>query len=112
MRDARERLLDIRQAIERIEKYASRGRQAFDKDELLQNWVVHHLLVIGEAARMLPEDVKNRAPEIRWKEVIGTRHVLVHNYFDVDAEIVWTAVEKDLPVLKSAVDRILAQLGP
>ena len=50
MRDPRERLRDILEAITRIEKYAGRGREAFEHDELLQVWVVHHLQMIGEAA--------------------------------------------------------------
>lgn len=50
MRDPRERLRDILDAVARIERYTSRGREAFDKDELIQVWVVHHLQIIGEAA--------------------------------------------------------------
>ncbi len=45
MRDDRERLLDILEAIERIERYASRGREEFERDELLQTWIVHHIQV-------------------------------------------------------------------
>jgi uncharacterized protein with HEPN domain len=51
MRDDRERLLDILEAIERIEKYTSKGREVFEDDELIQTWVVHHLEIIGEATR-------------------------------------------------------------
>lgn len=50
MRDDRERLQDILDAITRIEKYAVRGREAFENDELIQTWVVPHLQIIGEAA--------------------------------------------------------------
>ena len=49
MRDDRERLKDIQEAIERIERYTSKGRKAFERDELIQGWVVHHLQLIGEA---------------------------------------------------------------
>lgn len=52
MRDLRERLLDILEAIERIEKYTIRGRDAFEQDELIQTWIVHHLQIIGRQ-RML-----------------------------------------------------------
>jgi len=51
VRDARERLQDILDAIGHIERYAARGREAFEADELLQNWFVRHLQIIGEAAR-------------------------------------------------------------
>jgi hypothetical protein len=50
MRDPKERLLDTLDAIERIEKYVSKGRAAFEQDELIQTWVVHHLQIVGEAA--------------------------------------------------------------
>ncbi len=49
MRNDRERLLDVREAIEKIEKYADRGRDTFNSDELIQTWIVHHVQIIGEA---------------------------------------------------------------
>jgi len=52
VRDARERLQDILDAIDHIQRYAARGREAFEADELLQNWFVRHLQIIGEAARL------------------------------------------------------------
>ena len=59
MRDARERLQDILDAIEHIQRYAARGREAFEADELHQNWFVRHLQIIGEAARLLPEEIRS-----------------------------------------------------
>ncbi|MBI3246259.1 MAG: DUF86 domain-containing protein [Deltaproteobacteria bacterium] len=56
MRDDRERLLDIQEAIARIEKYTVQGQEAFEQEELIQNWIVHHLQIIGEAARSLSPD--------------------------------------------------------
>jgi uncharacterized protein with HEPN domain len=53
LRDDRERLRDVLEAIERIERYSSRGRTAFYGDELIQTWIVHHLMIIGEACRAL-----------------------------------------------------------
>jgi hypothetical protein len=53
MRSDTERLQDLLEAIERIERYSARGREAFYQDELFQTWVVHHLLIIGEAAERL-----------------------------------------------------------
>jgi uncharacterized protein with HEPN domain len=53
MRDLKERLIDILDAIERIQKYAKNGKKAFMKEELIQNWFVRHLQIIGEAARHL-----------------------------------------------------------
>jgi len=56
MRNERERLLDILEAIERIEKYAEEGKDAFESDELIPTWVVHHITIIGEACRALPNE--------------------------------------------------------
>jgi uncharacterized protein with HEPN domain len=56
MRDPKERLRDILEAIGSIERYAARGRQAFESDELIQNWFVRHLQIIGEAAYALPKN--------------------------------------------------------
>lgn len=103
MRDYNERLLDILEAIERIEKYAAQGRENFENDELVQTWIVHHLQIIGEAARALPGNLIDQHPEIDWSEIIGMRNILVHNYFGVDVDVVWAVVERDLPDLKHKI---------
>ena len=110
MRDPRERLYDMLEAIGDIERYASRGRSAFESDELLQTWVVRHLQIIGEAARALSGEVQGRAPDIAWSEIIGMRNILVHHYFDVDADVVWQVVERDLPRLKTQLERLVESL--
>ena len=110
MRDPRERLRDILEAIERIERYASRGREVFEGEELVQTWILRHLQIIGEAARAMPDELRSIAPEIPWSQVVGMRHVLVHDYFGIDVELVWNAVERDVPALKGAVQRILKRL--
>ena len=75
-------------AIEHIERYAARGRHAFETDELIQSWIVRHLQIIGEAARALPEAVREQAPAVPWSRIIGMRHILVHDYFGIDTAIV------------------------
>jgi uncharacterized protein with HEPN domain len=80
MRNDRLRLLDILEAIEQIEKYAYQGEEAFKRDELIQTWMVHHIQIVGEAARALSEDIKKKYPVIPWSDVIGMRNILVHDY--------------------------------
>jgi uncharacterized protein with HEPN domain len=110
MRSDRERLVDILEAIEKIDRYVSRGRPAFETDEMFQVWVVRHLQIIGEAAnRISPETIK-RFPEIPWGKMIGMRHVLVHGYFEIDLDIVWSVIENDLTPLKTQIQAILKQL--
>lgn len=101
------RLRDIEEAIQRIEKYTVRGREAFDTDELVQTWIVHHLQHIGEACRALPPEFREQHPEIPWGQIIGMRHILVHHYFGIDENAVWTAAANDLPALKTQIAALL-----
>ena len=110
MRDPKERLRDMREAIAAIERYLDRNRAAFERDELLQTWFLRHLQIIGEAAKALPEEVRALAPDIPWPKMIGMRNVLVHGYFEIDTDIVWDAARRDVPALKPAVERLLQAL--
>lgn len=110
MRDPKERLRDILDAIANVERYAARGRRAFETDELIQNWFVRHLQIIGEAAYALPRELRDREPDIPWTKIMGMRHILVHDYFAVDTDVVWDAVERDLPDLKVKIEAILRKL--
>lgn len=110
MRSERERLLDILEAIERIEKYAEEGKDAFGSDELIQTWVVHHITIIGEACRGLSDDFQARYANVPWADIVGMRNILVHHYFGIDAEAVWAVVEHDIPELKLNIQAILKNL--
>ncbi len=103
MRGDRERLLDILEAIERIERYGSKGRDEFYKNELIQVWIVRHLEIIGEAVRGLTPTFTARHPEIPWKQIAAMRNVLAHEYFDVSLDEVWTVLVRELPALKSRI---------
>ena len=110
MRSERERLLDILEAIERIEKYAAEGKDIFELDELIQTWVVHHITIIGEACSKLPNEFQASYANIPWPDIIGMRNILVHHYFGIDTDAVWSVVEHDLPELKFNVEVILKGL--
>jgi len=109
MRDDREKLLDIFDAIEQIEKYAVQDREAFESSELIQVWHVRHLQVIGEAARTLSSGFKDKHPQIPWTRIVGMRNILVHHYFEIDLPVVWEVVEHELPQLKAQVEAILRE---
>lgn len=110
MRSDRERLLDILEAIEKIERHRSSDIETFADDELQQVWVIHHLQIIGEASYGLSQQFRASHPEIPWPQIIGMRHVLVHGYFEIDLDIVWAVIEKDLPPLRGAIESILRHL--
>ncbi len=110
MRDDAGRLLDILEAVEKIQQRAKAGREAYLEEELLQVWMVHHLQIIGEAAGGLSQDLRHRHAGVPWPDIIAMRNVLVHQYFGIDLEQVWDTVVTDLPRLKRDIASILAQL--
>lgn len=111
MRDDRQRLADIREALAKIDRYTARGKERFFSDELVQVWVIHHLQMIGEAANGISPGTQRRSPEIPWGEIIGLRNILVHHYFAIDAKEIWAVIEGDIPPLREAVLRILKEMG-
>lgn len=106
MRSDRERLLDVIEAIERIEKYSQKSKTEFDTNELVQNWIIHHLFIVGEAIAQISDEIQERYYEVPWSKIIGMRNILVHGYFEIDTEVVWSVVENDLPELKKNIQRI------
>jgi len=98
------------QAIDAIERYRDRDRAVFEQDEMLQVWFLRHLQIIGEAARAVPEEVRQLAPDIPWPEIIGMRNILVHGYFEIDTDVVWNTVQQDVPRLRASVEALLKKL--
>ena len=107
MRDNKERLRDILEAIAQIEKYATQGKEEFQQNELIQVWIVHHLQIIGEASSSLSQELTTKYPRVPWAEIVAFRNILVHEYFRVDLKAVWKIIERDLPDLKNQVEKIL-----
>jgi uncharacterized protein with HEPN domain len=107
MRREDERLQDILDAIVAVERYAIQGKQAFEDQELIQVWIVHHFQIIGEAANALSPERLSRYPMIPWRQIIGLRNMLVHEYFRIDRQAMWDITESDLPPLKSIVEQML-----
>ena len=107
MRDDRERLLDIKEAIENVKKYASQGGDVFKNDELIQTWILHHIQILGEAAARISDEFQECHSDIPWFKIIGMRNILVHDYFGIDIEAVWSVVENDIPVLYDQIKKLL-----
>jgi len=112
MRDDRARLIDMVEAITSIEKYAVFGKDRFLEDELVRTHIIYNLQILGEAASKLSQDLRAKHAEVPWPKVLGMRHVLVHDYFRVNYEIVWGVVESDLPPLKAQIQAILEEFEP
>ncbi len=108
MSQDRSRLEDIRQAARRIQKFVGDAEaNTFRQDEELQSAVIFQLLIIGEATKHLSEELQSSHDEVPWSKMARMRDRLIHGYFDVDVEIVWTTVTRDIPLLLDHLERIM-----
>lgn len=110
MREPKERLLDILQAIAVIEHHLGHDRRPSNGTRLFKCGFMWHLQIIGEAARALPEGVRALASEIPWLQIIGMRSILVHCYFETDTDAVWNAAQRDIPALKPQIEQLPSKL--
>jgi uncharacterized protein with HEPN domain len=78
----------------------------YDLDEKLRLALTHLVQVIGEAARRVTEDFQEKNSQIPWREIIGMRHRIVHDYLNVDEDVVWEVVQQDIPPLVVALKSI------
>ncbi|MDP1722342.1 MAG: DUF86 domain-containing protein [Candidatus Gottesmanbacteria bacterium] len=101
-------LSDIREAIEKINEFvSSMSFEAFSRDARTIDAVVRNIEVIGEAARHIPEPLRLAYPTVPWKQVVGARDKVVHEYFGIDLEVIWKTIQDDLPVLKREIDLMI-----
>jgi len=82
------------------------SRQAYDADENLRLALIHLIQTIGEAARQVSREFCSNHPDIRWADIIGMRHKVVHDYLGVDDDIVWQVATDDLPRLVTTLQTI------
>jgi uncharacterized protein with HEPN domain len=101
-------LRHILEAIIRIERYKSAGREAFFSDSMRQDAIIRQLAVIGEAVKDISDEARSRVPQIPWREIAGMRDLLIHKYHSVDLEQVWEVTQRDLKDLRRAVEQLLA----
>jgi uncharacterized protein with HEPN domain len=110
VRDDAGRLQDILTAIVAIEEYVGKGRWEFDQNRVNQVWIVHHLLIVGEAARGLSEELRGANPDVPWSDIIAMRNLLIHEYFGIDRNEVWSTAVNDLPILRRHIEGMLVRL--
>jgi uncharacterized protein with HEPN domain len=108
-RDYKVYLDDIVAAIDKIASFtAGFSEQQFADDPKTLDAVIRNLEIIGEAAKNVPEDIRQRFPTIEWRKAAGMRDLLIHQYFAVDIDIVWDIVRNKLPQLRREVTSIFA----
>lgn len=101
---------DILEAIGEVEDFtAGMQFEVFVEDKKTVNAVVRSLEVIGEAAKKIPDNLRDNYPEIPWKRMAGMRDKLIHEYFGIDLEIVWEVVNTELPPIKPFIQKVLEE---
>ena len=99
-RDWRERLSDIQEAIEKIQRYTEGlSFHQFTKDSMLVDAVIRNLTIIGEATSHIPDEIQSKADDLPWSEMRGMRNIVVHEYFGVSLRVLWDTIQHDLPPL-------------
>lgn len=111
MRDSRSVTQYLEDMLEATEKALS-FTAGLERDQFLENEqmilaIARLLEIIGEAAKRIPESIQLQNPDVPWKDITGTRDRLIHAYFHIKAERLWSTVENDLPLLRSSIRRIL-----
>jgi uncharacterized protein with HEPN domain len=101
-------LKDVLQNAKRTENFTKNMTFAdFSSDEKTTYATLHAIMIIGEAVKQIPEEVREKYPDVPWRQIGRMRDKLVHHYFAVDIEVVWKTVAEDIIPLREAVESIL-----
>lgn len=110
-REYRDYLRDILEAVDDAESFVEgMSFEQFAKDKKTLNAVVRSLEIIGEAAKNIPVDVREKYGKLPWKKMTGMRDKVIHAYFGVNTKTLWNTVKNDLPPLKQLVQKMLTDI--
>jgi uncharacterized protein with HEPN domain len=102
---------DILLAIAKIDDYTAKLTEAeFKQKDIVIDAVLRNLEVIGEAAKNIPETLRQQHPHIPWQRIVGLRNVVIHAYFNVDLDIVWQIIQVNLPTVKGDIQQMRENL--
>ncbi len=82
----------------------------FTKDNLVKDAVLRNLEVIGEAAKNIPDEIREEYSNVPWKRIIGLKNIVIHEYFGVDFENIWKIITENIPETKPYIEQILKKL--
>ncbi len=111
MRDIKLYLKDILEAIHAIEKFVEgMDFEEFRMDDKTASAVIRKFEIIGEAAKHIPDEIREKYSHIPWKEMAGFRDKLIHFYFGIKHELVWNTIKAELPDLKAKIEKMLKKI--
>ncbi len=112
MRDYKIYLKDILAAVDSIESFVrNMSFEEFRGDDKTASAVIRKFEIIGEAVKQIPDSIRQQYPDIPWKDMAGMRDKLIHFYFGVDYQLVWTTIIQRLPRLREEMQKILDELA-
>jgi uncharacterized protein with HEPN domain len=82
------------------------SKEEFQESKDIRDACIRRLEVIGEAAKNLSQEIRDKYPLVEWKKIVGAMDLMIHSYFRVDLDVVWDILNKDLPVLKKQIVEI------
>ena len=107
------RLRDILEAIDNVFQYVGNDdMQSLFDDKMRYHAVVYNIMIIGEAANLLTEDFRNTHPITPWRQITGMRNFLIHGYHQVEKDLVWEVIDKDLHILRPQIIDYIDELTP
>jgi uncharacterized protein with HEPN domain len=108
MRESQLLLSDILQAAEDIRFFTKEiSREDFAADEKTRSAVLYKFAVMGEATKLLPDDVRAQYPDIPWRSIAGLRDKVIHGYIGVDYQLLWETIDKKIPLVIEGLQQIL-----
>ena len=109
-RDYKVYLDDILESAQKIRDFISEiSIDDIEKDPKTLDAVIRNLEVIGEAIKNIPEEIRDKHPDIEWKKIAGLRDILIHGYFRINIKIIRDVIKNKLPVLEERVEKILLE---
>ncbi len=101
---------DIWQCMQRIEASTKDlTQEEFNNDVDIQDAIMRRIELIGEAVKQMPEEFKDKNPNIPWRQIAGTRDIFIHGYMEVNLDRVWNIIQNDLPPLKKQIQKLLQE---